>query len=59
MDDILTQPATDVARMLRGRELSSCELTEAQLRECAAILDEALERIRQVLKQSPDTEERS
>ena len=35
------------------------QLTEAQVRECAAILDEALERIRQVLKESPDTEERS
>lgn len=32
------------------------KLTEAQVRECAAILDEAFERIRQVLKEVPDTE---
>ena len=31
------------------------KLTEAQVRECAAILDEAFERIRQVLKDPPDT----
>ena len=37
MDDILTQPATDVARMLRGRELSSRELTEAQLARVEAV----------------------
>jgi amidase len=37
MDDILTQPATDVARMLRGRELSSRELTEAQLARIEAV----------------------
>ncbi|HEV3012299.1 MAG TPA: amidase family protein [Actinomycetota bacterium] len=35
--DILTQPATDVARMLRGRELSSRELTEAQLARIEAV----------------------
>jgi DNA-binding PadR family transcriptional regulator len=35
------------------------QLTEAQVRECAAILDEAFQRIGQVLKESPDTEERS
>ena len=35
------------------------QLTEAQVRECAAILDDALQRIRQVLKESPDTEERT
>jgi DNA-binding PadR family transcriptional regulator len=29
------------------------QLTEAQVRECAAILDEAFERIRQTLKESP------
>ena len=37
------------------------KLTEAQVRECAAILDEAFERIRLVLKEvpdPPDTEER-
>ena len=37
MEDILTQPATDVARMLRGRELSSRELTEAQLARIEAV----------------------
>ena len=31
------------------------KLTEAQVRECAAILDEAFERIRQVLRDPPDT----
>ena len=37
MDDILTQPATDVARMLRRRQLSSRELTEAQLTRIEAV----------------------
>src|SRR5918992_1494893 len=37
MDDILTQPATEVARMLSGRELSSRELTEAQLARIEAV----------------------
>src|ERR671915_297208 len=37
MDDILTQPATEVARMLRGRQLSSRELTEAQLIRIEAV----------------------
>lgn len=37
MDDILTQPATEVARMLRGRQLSSRELTEAQLARIEAV----------------------
>ena len=41
------------------KAIRRAQLTEAQVRECAAILDEALERIRQVLKESPDTEERS
>ena len=40
------------------KAIRRAQLTEAQVRECAAILDEALERIRQVLKESPDTEER-
>ncbi len=35
------------------RAVRRAQLTEAQLRECAAILDEAFERIRQTLK-SPD-----
>ena len=34
------------------------QLTEAQVRECAAILDEAFQRIRQVLKDDPDHKER-
>src|SRR5918993_2057786 len=37
MDDILTQPATEVARMLRGRQLSARELTEAQLARIEAV----------------------
>src|ERR671913_2196990 len=37
MDDILTRPATEVARMLRGRKLSSRELTEAQLARIEAV----------------------
>ncbi|HSO54651.1 MAG TPA: amidase family protein [Actinomycetes bacterium] len=37
MDDILTQSATDVARMLRRRQLSSRELTEAQLTRIEAV----------------------
>jgi amidase len=37
MDDILTQPATEVARLLRNRELSSRELTEAQLARIEAV----------------------
>jgi DNA-binding PadR family transcriptional regulator len=41
------------------KAIRRAQLTEAQVRECAAILDEALQRIRQVLKESPDTEERS
>jgi len=41
------------------KAIRRAQLTEAQVRECAAILDEALERIRNVLKQSPDTEEGS
>jgi hypothetical protein len=32
------------------RAMRRVQLTEAQLRECAAILDEAFERIRQTLK---------
>jgi DNA-binding PadR family transcriptional regulator len=36
-----------------SRALRRAQLSEAQLRECAAILDEAFERIRQTLK-SPD-----
>jgi hypothetical protein len=36
-----------------SRALRRAQLTEAQLRECAAILDEAFERIRQTLK-TPD-----
>jgi len=41
------------------KAIRRAQLTEAQVRESAAILDEALDRIRQVLKQSPDSEERS
>jgi len=41
------------------KAIRRAQLTEAQVRECAAILDEALQRIRQVLKESPDTEERT
>jgi exonuclease VII small subunit len=33
-------------------------MTETQVRECAAILDDAFERIRQVLKDDPDQKER-
>jgi DNA-binding PadR family transcriptional regulator len=43
------------------RAIRRARLTEAQVRECAAILDEAFERIRQVLKEPPappDAEER-
>ena len=44
------------------RTIHRVQLTEAQVRQCAAILDEAFERIRQTLKdppdQPPDTEER-
>ena len=39
------------------KAIRRAQLTEAQVRECAAILNEALERIRNVLKQYPDTEE--
>ena len=37
-----------------SRVLRRAQLTEAQLRECAAILDDAFERIRQTLKTSDD-----
>jgi amidase len=37
MGDILLLPATDVARLLRGRELSSRELTEALLARIEAV----------------------
>jgi DNA-binding PadR family transcriptional regulator len=37
-----------------NRAVRRAQLTEAQVRECAAILDEALQRIRQTLKSSPD-----
>jgi DNA-binding PadR family transcriptional regulator len=44
------------------RAIRRAKLTETQVRECAAILDDAFERIRQVLKddpgQSPDDKER-
>jgi hypothetical protein len=40
------------------RTIRRVQLTEAQVRECAAILDEAFERIRQALKEPPDPEER-
>ncbi len=36
------------------RTIRRAQLTEAQVRECAAILDEAFQRIRQVLKDPPD-----
>jgi DNA-binding PadR family transcriptional regulator len=38
-----------------SRALRRAQLTEAQLRECAAILDDAFERIRQTLKTPDDT----
>jgi DNA-binding PadR family transcriptional regulator len=38
-----------------SRALRRAQLTEAQLRECAAILDDAFERIRQTLKTTDDT----
>jgi DNA-binding PadR family transcriptional regulator len=37
-----------------SRALRRAQLTEAQLRECAAILDDAFERIRQTLKATDD-----
>jgi DNA-binding PadR family transcriptional regulator len=37
-----------------NRALRRAQLTEAQVRECAAILDEALQRIRQTLKSTGD-----
>ena len=37
-----------------SRALRRAQLTEAQLRECAAILDDAFERIRQTLKSTDD-----
>ena len=37
-----------------NRAVRRAQLTEAQVRECAAILDEALQRIRQTLKSTPD-----
>ena len=37
-----------------SRALRRAQLTEAQLRECAAILDEAFERIRQTLRTTDD-----
>jgi DNA-binding PadR family transcriptional regulator len=37
-----------------SRALRRAQLTEAQLRECAAILDDAFERIRQTLKSTND-----
>jgi DNA-binding PadR family transcriptional regulator len=37
-----------------NRAVRRARLTEAQVRECAAILDEALQRIRQTLKTGPD-----
>ncbi len=40
------------------RTIRRAQLTEAQVRECAAILDEAFQRIRQVLKDDPDHKER-
>ena len=36
------------------RAVRRVQLTEAQVRECAAILDEALQRIRRTLKSTPD-----
>ena len=41
------------------RAVRRAKLTETQVRECAAILDDAFERIRQVLKDDPDQKERS
>ena len=40
------------------RAVRRARLTETQVRECAAILDDAFERIRQVLKDDPDHKER-
>jgi DNA-binding PadR family transcriptional regulator len=40
------------------RAVRRAKLTETQVRECAAILDDAFERIRQVLKDDPDDKER-
>ena len=40
------------------RAVRRAKLTETQVRECAAILDDAFERIRQVLKDDPDQKER-
>ena len=37
MQELLVRPATDVARMLRRRELSSRELTEALLARIGAV----------------------
>lgn len=37
------------------KAIHRAKLTEIQVRECAAILDDAFERIRQVLKEAPDT----
>jgi DNA-binding PadR family transcriptional regulator len=37
-----------------NRAARRAQLTEAQVRECAAILDEALQRLRQTLKTTPD-----
>jgi DNA-binding PadR family transcriptional regulator len=39
------------------RAVRRAKLTETQVRECAAILDDAFERIRQVLKDDPDDKE--
>jgi DNA-binding PadR family transcriptional regulator len=39
-----------------NRAVRRAQLTEAQVRECAAILDEALQRIRQTLKTPPPTD---
>lgn len=40
------------------RAVRRAKLTETQVRECAAILDDAFERIRQVLKDDPDQKQR-
>ena len=40
------------------RAIRRVKLTETQVRECAVILDDAFERIRQVLKDDPDQKER-
>jgi DNA-binding PadR family transcriptional regulator len=40
------------------RTVRRAKLTETQVRECAAILDDAFERIRQVLRDDPDNKER-